>query len=52
MAKAANVQREADELKSQIENELSQAQNDAAKTREGARSEASKIIGEARKRAE
>ena len=52
MAKAANVQREADELKSQIENELSQAQTDAAKTREEARSEASKIIGEARQRAE
>ena len=52
MAKAANVQREADELKSQIENELSQAQTDAANTREEARSEASKIIGEARQRAE
>lgn len=52
MAKAANVQREADELKSQIENELSQAQTDAAKTREEARAEASKIIGEARQRAE
>ena len=52
MAKAANMQREADELKSQIEEELAQAQTDAAKTREEARTEASKIIGEARQRAE
>ena len=41
MSKAANVQREADELKSQMEEELAQA-----------RTEASKIIGEARQRAE
>ncbi|MFU0663678.1 F0F1 ATP synthase subunit B [Gardnerella vaginalis] len=52
MAKAANMQREADELKNQIEEELTQAQTDAAKTREEARAEASKIIGEARQRAE
>lgn len=52
MAKAANTQREADELKSQMEEELSNAQADAAKTREQARAQASKIVDEARQRAE
>ncbi|MBF9353910.1 F0F1 ATP synthase subunit B [Bifidobacteriaceae bacterium NR044] len=52
MAKAANVRREADELKSQMEEELTQAQTDAAKTREEARAQASKIVDEARQRAE
>ena len=52
MAKAANMQREADELKSKMEEELAQAQADAAKTREQARAQASKIVDEARQRAE
>ena len=52
MAKAAETQREADELKENIESQVAQAQADAAKTREQARSEASKIIDEARQRAE
>ncbi|WP_427875899.1 F0F1 ATP synthase subunit B [Gardnerella sp. 2492-Sm] len=52
IAKAAKTQQEADELKAEIENELAQAQTDAAKTREQARAEASKIVDEARQRAE
>ncbi|MFU0469400.1 F0F1 ATP synthase subunit B [Gardnerella vaginalis] len=52
IAKAAETQREADELKERIESQVAQAQADAAKTREQARAQASKIIDEARQRAE
>lgn len=52
MVKAAQLQQEAEQLRSDMEAQLAQAQADAAKTREKARSEASKIVDEARQRAE
>lgn len=51
LSKAANVQAEADALRSQYEAELLQARTEAAGIREDARSEAAQIVAEAKVKA-